>query len=178
MAASVTELRRIYGNLFVETHYPGRLHALRAALDKVDRRQPDSRDYADRLLGTLNGGSDPGLSLTQLECLRSLLNARPFAALVPSEASPSDEASHQLRTFYRRLFSEPDLGRLRALQRAVFEYDERGTDDKRLAVLEMLREINPDAKWNDAHVGALNALLVRDIRFKQVAPFQVTGDWW
>ena len=178
MAASVTELRRIYGNLFVETGYPGRLQALRAALDKVDRHQPDSRDDADRLLGTLNGGGDPGLSFTQLECLRSLLSARPFAPLVPSEVSPSDEASNQLRTFYRRLFSEPDLGHLRSLQQAVFEYDKLGTDDKRLAVLELLREINPEAKWNDAHVGALDALLVRDIRFKQVAPFQVTGDWW
>jgi len=45
-------------------------------------------------------------------------------------------------------------------------------------VLALLREINPEARWTDAHVGALDALLVRDIRFKQVAPFQVTGDWW
>ena len=178
MAASVTELRRIYGNLFVETDYPGRLHALRAALDKIDRRQPESRNEADVLLGMLNDGGDPGLSFTQLECLRSLLSARPFAPLVPSEISPADEESNQLRRFYRRLFSEPDLGQLRSLQRAVFEYDELGTDDKRLAVLALLREINPEARWTDAHVGALDALLVRDIRFKQVAPFQVTGDWW
>jgi hypothetical protein len=79
---------------------------------------------------------------------------------------------------YKRLFSEPDLGQLRSLQRAVFEYDKLGTESKRRVVLDLLRELSPRGDWNDAHVGALDALLVRDITFKQISPFMVTGDFW
>ena len=45
-------------------------------------------------------------------------------------------------------------------------------------MLNLLNELSPKGDWNDAHVGALDALLVRDITFKQVSPFQVTGDTW
>ena len=182
MAASAAELRNIYANLFSDPNHPERLLELRSVLGKVDRHDGGSRGDADRLLQALNDGVDPQLTFTQLECLRTLLSARTFAPLVPSGPYTSDEASTSssahLIQLYRRLFSEPDLGRLRALQRAVFDYDQFGTDEKRLAVLALLREASPDGPWNDAHVGALDALLVRDITFKQVAPFQVSGDWW
>jgi hypothetical protein len=180
MAASAAELRNIYANLFSDPNHPERLCELRSVLDKVDRRDGGSRADADRLLEALNDGADPRLTFTQLECLRTLLSARTFAPLVPSGPDTMGGASTSAHLFqlYRRLFSEPDLGHLRALQRAVFDYDQFGTDEKRLAVLALLREASPEGPWNDAHVGALDALLVRDITFKQVAPFQVSGDWW
>ena len=177
MAASAGELRRIYANLFMDPDDPSRVSQLRAALDKIDRRDSSSRTEADRLLESLNEGDDPGLTFTQLECLRSVLSARTFAPLMPTRADAPDMSDH-LMQLYRRLFSEPDLAHLRALQQAVFDYDHSGTDEKRIAVLALLRELNPEGKWNDAHVGALDALLVRDIAFKQIAPFQVSGDWW
>jgi hypothetical protein len=177
MAASSSELRRIYVNLFKEPYDPDRLSSLQASLDDIDRRRLASRVAADRILENLNDGLDPGLTFTQLECLRSFLSARAFAALVPTQAL-SAEVSEELAALYRRLFSEPDLAHLQALQRAVFDYDKNGTDEKRLAVLALLHELSPKATWNDAHVGALDALLVRDITFKQIAPFQVSGDFW
>jgi hypothetical protein len=85
-------------------------------------------------------------------------------------------ATTSLVELYKRLFAEPDLGRLRALQRAVFEYDKLGTEPKRRVVLDLLRELSPKGDWTDAHIGALDALLVRDITFKQISPFMVTGD--
>jgi hypothetical protein len=177
MAASSVELRRIYVNLFQDPYDLTRLNALQASLGEIDRRRGSSRAAADRILEELNEGLDPGLTFTQLECLRSFLSARAFAALVPT-CAPTAEVSEELATLYRRLFSEPDLAHLQALQRAVFDYDKNGTDDKRLAVLALLRELSPKMTWNDAHVGALDALLVRDITFKQIAPFQVSGDLW
>jgi len=177
MAASSVELRRIYVNLFREPYDPGRLSALQVSLDEVDRRRGSSRVAADRILETLNDGLDPGLTFTQLECLRSFLSARAFASVVPTEEL-APEIAEQLAALYRRLFAEPDLANLQALQRAVFDYDKTGTDEKRLAVLALLQDLNPRMSWNDAHVGALDALLVRDITFKQIAPFQVSGDLW
>ena len=100
-----------------------------------------------------------------------------FAPIVPTIAT-SDGASTSLVELYKRLFSEPDLGHLRSLQRAVFEYDKLGTEPKRRAVLRLLNELSPHGTWTDAHVGALDALLVRDITFKQISPFQVSGDGW
>ena len=85
MAASSVELRRIYVNLFREPYDPGRLSALQASLDEVDRRRGSSRVAADRILESLNDGLDPGLTFTQLECLRSFLSARAFASIVPTE---------------------------------------------------------------------------------------------
>lgn len=177
MAASSVELRRIYVNLFREPYDPARLSALQTSLDEVDRRRGSSRVAADRILETLNDGLDPGLTFTQLECLRSFLSARAFASIVPTEEL-APEIAEQLAALYRRLFAEPDLANLQALQRAVFDYDKTGTDEKRLAVLALLQDLNPRMSWNDAHVGALDALLVRDITFKQIAPFQVSGDVW
>jgi hypothetical protein len=177
MAASSVELRRIYVNLFREPYDPGRLSELQASLDEVDRRRGSSRAAADRILETLNDGLDPGLTFTQLECLRSFLSARAFASVVPTEEL-APEIAEELAALYRRLFAEPDLANLQALQRAVFDYDKTGTDEKRLAVLALLQDLNPRMTWNDAHVGALDALLVRDITFKQIAPFQVSGDVW
>ena len=177
MAASSVELRRIYVNLFREPYNPGRLRELQTSLDEVDRRRGSSRVAADRILESLNDGLDPGLTFTQLECLRSFLSARAFASIVPTEEL-APEIAEQLAALYRRLFAEPDLANLQALQRAVFDYDKTGTDEKRLAVLALLQDLNPRMTWNDAHVGALDALLVRDITFKQIAPFQLSGDVW
>jgi hypothetical protein len=106
-----------------------------------------------------------------------VLSQKDFAPLIPDTQQSAEEAA-PLIELYKRLFAEPDLAHLRALQQAVFEYDKLGTEPKRLAVLGMLRDLSPEGSWNDAHIGALDALLVRDITFKQIAPFQVTGDFW
>ena len=121
---------------------------------------------------------NPELTFTQLDCLRVVLSQQDFAPIVPTIADRATAASTSLVELYKRLFSEPDLGHLRSLQRAVFEYDKLGTEPKRRAVLDLLNELSPHGGWNDAHVGALDALLVRDITFKQVSPFQVSGDGW
>jgi hypothetical protein len=177
MSATASELRRIYSNLFVEPDEPGRLHVLKGALELLDRDVPQSRRRADQLLTALNDGLDPELTFTQLECLRSVLSAKAFAPLVPAvEHAPRTAAA--LIRLYKNLFAEPDLAHLRALQQAVFDYDKFGTEPKRLAVLALLHDLNPEGAWSDAHIGALDALLVRDITFKQIAPFQVTGDFW
>jgi len=177
MAATASELRQIYANLFNEPGHPGRLHSLRRALEAIDRDIPESRNDADRLLTWLNGGIDPELTFTQLECLRVVLSQKAFAPLIPTlQASPAGAGS--LIQLYKQLFAEPDLAHLRALQQAVFEYDKLGTEPKRLAVLALLRDLSPQGDWSDAHIGALDALLVRDITFKQISPFQVTGDIW
>jgi len=177
MAATASELRRIYSNLFGEPDNPDSLQALKRALNDVDRDIQGSRDHADRLLTALNEGENPQLTFTQLECLRTVLSAKAFAPLVPPlEHSP--EAAADLICLYKSLFAEPDLAHLRALQQAVFDYDKFGTEPKRLAVLGLLRDLNPHGAWSDAHIGALDALLVRDITFKQIAPFQVTIDTW
>ncbi|HXU01633.1 MAG TPA: hypothetical protein VN903_11610 [Polyangia bacterium] len=177
MAATATELRRIYSYLLGEHDHPDRLPALQDALGAVRRDDASTRTHADRLLTIANGGVNPELTHTQLECLRVVLSQKDFAPIVPTVAA-SEGTSTSLVDLYKRLFSEPDLGHLRALQRAVFEYDKLGTEPKRRAVLDLLRELSPKGNWSDAHVGALDALLVRDITFKHVSPFQVTGDYW
>jgi hypothetical protein len=177
MAATATELRRIYANLFNEPGNSNRLTALRMALGPINRSAPESRNDADRLLEQLNDGADPELTFTQLECLKVVLSQRAFAPLMPTSESSAERAG-PLIELYKRLFAEPDLAHLRALQQAVFEYDKLGTEPKRLAVLALLRDLSPRGSWSDLHIGALDALLVRDITFKQIAPFQVTGDFW
>jgi hypothetical protein len=177
MAATATELRRIYANLFNEPGNAQPLHTLRRALAAVDRGDTTSRDDADRLLQDLNDGIDPELTFTQLDCLRVVLSQKDFAPLIPTVEQAADRAG-PLIELYKRLFAEPDLAHLRALQQAVFDYDQLGTEPKRRAVLALLCDLSPGGHWNDAHIGALDALLVRDITFKQVAPFQVTGDTW
>ena len=180
MAATASELRRIYSFLLGEHDHPDRLPALREALEPVVRDDPGSRSEADRLLAIANGGVNPELTFTQLECLRVVLSQEDFAPIMPTivTGATGNGAATSLVELYKRLFSEPDLGHLRALQRAVFEYDKLGTEPKRRAVLDLLHELSPAGDWNDAHVGALDALLVRDITFKQVSPFQVSGDGW
>lgn len=177
MAATANELRRIYSYLLGEHDHPERLPALRRALGAIVRDDPASRGDADRFLTSANGGVNPELTFTQLECLKVVLSQEDFARIVPTVAT-GDGATTSLVELYKRLFSEPDLGHLRALQRAVFEYDKLGSEPKRRAVLDLLRELSPKGDWTDAHVGALDALLVRDITFKQVSPFQVSGDAW
>ena len=177
MAATASELRRIYSYLLGDHAHPERLPALQRALESVNRDDPPTRCDADRLLAIANGGVNPELTFTQLDCLRIVLSQQDFAPIVPTIAT-GDGASTSLVELYKRLFSEPDLGHLRSLQRAVFEYDKLGTEPKRRAVLDLLNELSPHGGWNDAHVGALDALLVRDITFKQVSPFQVSGDGW
>ena len=177
MAATASELRTIYANLFNEPGNPNRVESLRRALDALDRSAPESRNEADRLLIRLNDGVDPELTFTQLECLRVVLSQKAFAPLMPT-LEQSAERAGPLIDLYKRLFAEPDLAHLRALQQAVFEYDKLGTEPKRLAVLALLRDLSPRGAWSDLHIGALDALLVRDITFKHIAPFQVTGDFW
>src|SRR5262249_50244231 len=122
MAATTTDLRRIYSNLFAQPDDTGCLHALKGALNGVDRDIPGSRAGADRLLTALNDGTNPRLTFTQLECLRTVLTARAFAPLVPA-GELSGEAAADLIQLYKSLFAEPDLAHLRALQQAVFDYD-------------------------------------------------------
>lgn len=177
MAATASELRRIYSYLLGDHDHPERLPALRRALTSIVRDDPASRVDADRFLTVANGGVSPELTFTQLECLKVVLSQEDFAPIVPTIAV-GNGATTSLVELYKRLFSEPDLGHLRALQRAVFEYDKLGTESKRRAVLDLLRQLSPKGDWSDAHVGALDALLVRDITFKQVSPFQVSGDAW
>ena len=177
MAATATELKRIYGNLFREPGDAAPLHELRRALAPLRREQVSSRADADRLLTWLNDGVDPELTFTQLESLGVVLSQRDFAPLIPTVEQSADTAG-PLIELYKRLFAEPDLAHLRALQQAVFEYDKLGTEPKRRAVLSLLQDLSPHGAWSDAHIGALDALLVRDITFKPVAPFQVSGDIW
>ena len=179
MAATASELRRIYSHLLGEHDYPERLPMLRQALNEIVRDEPSSRVHADQLLTIANDGVNPEMTFTQLECLRVVLSQEDFAAIVPTIATATGGVgTASLVELYKRLFAEPDLGHLRSLQRAVFEYDKLGTEPKRRAVLDLLRELSPDGDWNDLHVGALDALLVRDITFKQISPFMVTGDFW
>ena len=180
MAATASELRRIYSHLMGEHDHPERLPMLRRALSEVVRENPSSRLVADQLLTIANDGVNPEMTFTQLECLRVVLSQEDFAAIVPTIATATGNlgTSASLVELYKRLFSQPDLGHLRALQRAVFEYDKLGTEPKRRAVLDLLHELSPAGDWSDAHVGALDALLVRDITFKQISPFMVTGDVW
>lgn len=177
MAATASELRKIYSYLLGDHAHPERLPALQGALESVVRDDPPSRCQADLLLAIANGGVNPELTFTQLDCLRVVLSQQDFAPIVPT-ITTGEGASTSLVALYKRLFSEPDLGHLRSLQRAVFEYDKLGTEPKRRAVLGLLNELSPHGGWTDAHVGALDALLVRDITFKQISPFQVSGDAW
>jgi hypothetical protein len=177
MAATASELRRIYSYLLGEHDHPERLQKLRRALEPVVRDDPGSRCEADRLLAIANGGVNPEMTFTQLECLRVVLSQEDFAPIMPT-ISTGAGATTSLVELYKRLFSEPDLGHLRSLQRAVFEYDKLGTEPKRRVVLDLLRQLSPKGDWTDAHIGALDALLVRDITFKQISPFMVTGDMW
>src|SRR5437660_1551427 len=104
MAATASELRRIYTNLFSDPEDPARLHRLRRALDEVDRALPESRHDADRILALLNDGLAPDLTLTQLECLRSVLSAKAFAPLMPT-APCSPAVAAQLIALYKSLFA-------------------------------------------------------------------------
>jgi len=181
MAATASELRRIYSYLLGDHDHPERLPVLRSALSSVVRDDPATRAEADRELAIANGGVNPEMTYTQLECLRVVLSQDDFAAIMPTIHTGTRTGTSQsasLVELYKRLFSEPDLGHLRSLQRAVFEYDKLGSESKRRVVLDLLRELSPRGDWNDAHVGALDALLVRDITFKQISPFQVSGDSW
>ena len=122
---------------------------------------------------------DPELTFTQLECLRVVLSQRGLRADHSDDRGGTDVASPPLVELYKRLFSEPDLGHLRALQRAVFEYDKLGTEPKRLGgAVDCCASSPLRANGTTRTSGALDALLVRDITFKQIAPFQVTGDAW
>jgi hypothetical protein len=73
MAATTSELRRIYSFLFGVSDSE-RLPKLRRALAPITRDDPGSRVEADRLLTIANGGVSPELTFTQLECLRVVLS--------------------------------------------------------------------------------------------------------
>jgi len=74
MAATTSELRRIYSYLLGEHNHPERLPALRGALETVKRDDLTSRQAADKMLRVANCGVDPELTFTQLECLRVVLS--------------------------------------------------------------------------------------------------------
>src|SRR5262245_7739478 len=92
MAATASELRRIYANLFSEGSGE-RVRELRDALDGINRNIPGSRAEVDRQLRALNAGLDARLTFTQLECLRFVLSEQTFAPLMPTaEQSPMTSA--------------------------------------------------------------------------------------
>jgi hypothetical protein len=127
MAATASELRRIYAYLLGEHDHPDRLPTLRDALNEVKRDEPLSRVRADQLLTIANDGVNPEMTATQLECLRVVLSQEDFAAIMPTIATTTGKGTGApLVDLYKRLFAEPDLGHLRSLQRAVFEYDKLG----------------------------------------------------
>ena len=76
MAATASELRRIYSYLLGEDDRPERLPELQHALATVARDQPTTRTEADRQLTIANGGVNPELTFTQLECLRVVLSQK------------------------------------------------------------------------------------------------------
>ena len=85
MAATASELRRIYSYLLGEHDHPERLPALQRALDVGRARRPrHARCDADRLLAIANGGVNPELTFTQLDCLRVVLSQQDFAPIVPT----------------------------------------------------------------------------------------------
>ena len=65
MAATASELRRIYSYLLGEHDRPERLPALQAALASVARDDTTTRTDADRQLTIANGGVNPELTFTQ-----------------------------------------------------------------------------------------------------------------
>jgi len=97
MAATASELRRIYAYLLGEHHHPERLPTLRRALNEVVRDEPSSRVRADQLLTIANDGVNPEMTFTQLECLRVVLSQEDFAAMHNAHA-----ASWQEEEVYRR----------------------------------------------------------------------------
>src|SRR5689334_13936959 len=107
MAATASELRKIYSYLLGDHAHPERLPALQRALKSVVRDNPASRCEADRLLTIANGGISPELTFTQLDCLRVVLSQRDFAPIVPT-LTTGGGASTSLVELYKRLFSEPD----------------------------------------------------------------------
>src|SRR5262245_60475174 len=110
MAATASELRRIYSYLLGEHHHPERLPAMQGALETVVRGDPGSRTEADRLLAVANGGVNPELTFTQLECLRVVLSQEDFAAIMPTiTTAGGDGTAASLVELYKRLFAEPDL---------------------------------------------------------------------
>src|SRR5262245_29750006 len=111
MAATASELRRIYSYLLGEHDHPERLPALRRALQSVVRDDPPSRREADRMLAIANDGVNPEMTFTQLECLRVVLSQDDFAAIMPTITTRAGAGSaSSLVELYKRLFSEPDLG--------------------------------------------------------------------
>ena len=87
MAATASELRRIYSYLLGEHNHPERLPTLRRALNVVVRDDPTSRLRADQLLTIANDGVDPEMTFTQLECLRVVLSQDDFAPIMPTIAT-------------------------------------------------------------------------------------------
>src|SRR5436190_24285056 len=87
MAATASELRRIYSYLLGDHDHPERLPALRRALTSIVRDDPASRADADRFLTVANGGVRPGLTLTELEYLQVVLSQADCASILPTIAS-------------------------------------------------------------------------------------------
>ena len=142
MAATASELRRIYSYLLGDHAHPERLPALQRALESVERDDPATRCDADRLLAIANGGVNPELTFTQLDCLRVVLSQQDFAPIVPTIAT-GDGASTSLVELYKRLFSEPDLGHLRASAAGGVRVRQAGDGAQAARGADLLNELSP-----------------------------------
>ena len=124
MAATASELRRIYSYVLGDTIIPSDCPRCRAR-SRGPTSRPDLAHGRRPALASANGGVNPELTFTQLECLKVVLSQDDFAPIVPTIRA-ADSAPTPLVELYKRCSRSRTSGHLRALQRAVFEYDKLG----------------------------------------------------
>jgi hypothetical protein len=178
MAASTNELKRIYQGLFVSASGPQMLVRLRDALLDFDQeRVENTRGLADKILAELNDGKDPELTVMQLSCLKRLFDGRELDSVTPLKLGAVTVAP--AFAFYGNATADAGYPELfQSLQQLVYEYSVDRSDQKRDAALQKLRAIAPATDWGNAELSGFEYLMVRDARFKSIAPFPVDLNLW
>jgi hypothetical protein len=178
MSGSATELKRIYDAIFVFAGGPQMLVRLRDALLEFDQENAeDTRRPADKILTQLNDGKDPELTEMQLSCLKRLFDLPELESVTPLKLG--SVAVAPAYTFYGNAMADPAFPEmLQGAQQRVYEYSIHHSDQNRLNALQRLRTIAPEIDWKDAELSSLECLMVRDARFKSIAPFPVDLNLW
>ena len=160
MALTVEQLKELYQLIFV-----GNPTHLEELTDCLQRCGPDNWDAARDKIAELIPNADPNED-SQLACLKKILCGSKLAPLRPD--------------FYRKIVQDNQYPKLVEVQREMYDHygiqSQIRLDDiaeKLIAILE-----DPPGTWTEQRLDALYELLIRDIRFKTVAPYGVSTSCW
>lgn len=168
----IHSIERIYRNLFNAPQDPSTINELIAAVKKVDRNNPDSKNAANAILRRLNDDKEPPFDIEQLILLGEVLESN--NALSPVNPDPMKALVGQ--RFFQQLVFGPidDVYKLWELLHAYKLDDPRSKED----VVNWLVKMLPNSTWTDEQLNALYKLAVTNPDFKSLAWWDTVDDAW